>query len=147
MKSFFKIIFIDTFRYFTAYRDYQNYKFIKEQIILHKDSTFFKKYDIFVNWWNELCILISLSREEIEISENKEVLEDGIFYDKLNEINGYVTNRMLLGDVLVPHVKRIPDSYSYVLKYKPYFNVLSKWWFIRNTLYICLLSLILYICF
>lgn len=135
MKRFFIDYILSTFNYKGVIRDYRNYKFIKEQIKENENHRIFKKYDIFINWWNHLCILISLNKDEIEMTEGQPILEDGIFYDKLNELNNFITNVMLLGDLLVPYVKKILGTYSYKLVYKPYFNVYSIWWVLRNIIF------------
>jgi hypothetical protein len=141
---YFKKYILSTLNYSGLYRDYKNRIYIKEQYETHKDTSFFKSNDIFINWYNHMCILVSLSKEDIELTEGEDLLEDGVFYDKLNVINTYITNRMLLGDLLVPYVKRIPNTYSYKLIYKQYCEVFSIWFVLRNIIFYT--SLIYLIC-
>jgi len=130
MKNIFKLI----------KTDIENYQFTKEQIEKHQNDLEFKRYDIFVNWWKELCIIISLTKDEIEIVQNTKTnddLEDAFFYQHLNKINNYITNKMLLGDIFIPYVQKIPNSYSYKLKYKILWNFIS----IKNSVKALLISI------
>jgi len=126
---------MNIFKYKTALQDIKNKQFIIEQIEAHKDTAFFKNNEIFINKYKQLCILISLNNDEQELTNGSTVIEDSIFYDKLNKINNYITNRMLLGDLLYPVVKKIPNSYSYAVKYKHFYNVYSKWWVFKNIIF------------
>jgi len=131
--------FTNIFRYKVAKRDLHNKTFIKDQIKEHQDKHMFRRYDVFVNRWNHLCMIISLTPDEREISNGNLSLEDAIFYDKLNVMNSYITNRMLLGDLMIPYIKKIENSYSYKVVYKPVYEVYSVWWIIKNILFYSIL--------
>lgn len=127
--------FTNIFRYKNVKRDLHNKTFIKDQIKEHRDKHLFRRYDVFVNRWHHLCMVISLDKDEQEIANGNLSIEDAIFYDKLNVMNSYITNRMLLGDLMVPYIKKIENSYSYKVVYKPAYEVYSIWWIVKNILF------------
>lgn len=131
--------FTNIFRYKVVKRDLHNKTFIKDQIKEHQDKHMFRRYDVFANRWNHLCMIISLTSDEREISNGNLSLEDAIFYDKLNVMNSYITNRMLLGDLMIPYIKKIENSYSYKVVYKPVYEVYSVWWIVKNILFYSIL--------
>lgn len=135
---------LSTFNYNKLFLDLRDRKFYHEQLLKNKESVTFKKYNIFINWYKHMCVLISLNEDEQYLSQRNEYMEDSIFYDKLNEINGFITNRMLCGDILIPYTRKIPNSWSYTIVYKPAYRVISFSWILRNiSFYALLITLII----
>lgn len=90
---------------------------------------------MFLNWWNHICVLVNLTKDEIEQTNGNSEIEDFFFYNRMTEINTYLTDRLLIGDIMIPYVKKVENTYSYKLVYKPFLSVLSKWWVVRNIIF------------
>lgn len=121
--------------------DIKNYFFIKKTIKKNKNSVEWQKYKLRSDWVGRIYTVINLPPEVIYSPDAPQEIRPAYILEESKPINEYLTV-LNLQEIIIPEIRPIPDSISYLVVYSPYFQRLSlRWIFYR----ICLILVISYL--
>lgn len=111
--------------------DLKNYFFLRKTIKTNMKSIEWEKYRLRVDWIGRIYTVINLPPEVIHSPDAPEEIRPAYILEESRPLNEYLT-KLNLQEILIPEIKPIPESISYLLLYRPYFQKLSwKWVLIR----------------
>jgi hypothetical protein len=121
--------------------DINNYFFLKKTIKKNENTFEWKKYNLRVDWIGRIYTVVNLPPEVIYSPDSPQEIRPAYVLEESKPINEYLT-KLNLQEILIPEMRAIPDSISYLLIYSPYFQRLSiKWVLYRITLIFLLIWL------
>lgn len=113
----------------TIITDIKNYFFIKKTIKKNKDSVEWQKYKLRSDWVGRIYTVINLPPEVIYSPDAPQEIRPAYILEESKPINEYLTI-LNLQEIIIPEIRPIPDSISYLVVYSPYFQKLSLKWFL-----------------
>ena len=119
--------------------DINNYFFIKKTIKKNENAVDWKKYKLRHDWVGRIYTVINLPPEVIHSPDAPQEIRPAYILEESKPINEYLTT-LNLQEIIVPEIRPIPDSISYLVIYSPSFQKLSWRWLIYRSLFV--LSLI-----
>jgi len=111
--------------------DIKNYFYIRKTIKKNLLTVEWNKYKLRADWIGRIYTVVNLPPEVMFSTDAPEEIRPAYVLEEIRPINEYLT-KLNLHEIIIPEIKPIPDSISYLIIYKPYFQKLSwKWIFIR----------------
>lgn len=115
----------------TVITDIRNYFFIKNTIKKNEKSPDWQKYKLRSDWVGRIYTVINLPPEVIYSPDAPQEIRPAYILEESKPINEYLTV-LNLQEIVMPEIRPIPDSISYLVIYTPYFQKLSwKWLLLR----------------
>jgi hypothetical protein len=118
--------------------DLNNYFFLRKTTKKNIGTVEWEKYKLRVDWIGRIYTVVNLPPEVIYSPDAPDQIRPAYVLEETRPINEYLT-RLNLQEIIIPVLEPIPNSISYLVVYKPYFQRLN----IRWALYRILLILIL----
>lgn len=111
--------------------DIKNYFYLRKTIKNNLKTTEWEKFRLRVDWIGRIYTVINLPPEVIHSPDAPQEIRPAYILEDSKPINEYLT-KLNLQEIVVPEISPITNSFSYLLLYRPYFQVLSwKWFFLR----------------
>jgi hypothetical protein len=111
--------------------DIRNYFFLRKITKKNIGSIQWEKFRLRVDWIGRIYTVINLPPEVIYSPDSPEEIRPAYILEESRPLNEYLTN-LGLQEIIIPEIKPIPKSVSYLITYSPYFQTLSiKWVFYR----------------
>jgi hypothetical protein len=107
--------------------DISNYFFLRKTIRQNREGIEWNKYKLRVDWLNRIYTVVNLPPEVIYSPDSPEEIRPAYVLEESRPINEYLT-RLNLQEILIPEIKPIPNSISYLIIYSPAFQKLSIKW-------------------
>jgi hypothetical protein len=111
----------------TVINDIRNYFFIKNLIKKNKGTVEWEQYKLRVDWLGRIYTVVNLPPEVIYSPDSPEEIRPAFVLEESRPLNEYLT-RLNLQEIIMPSISPIPNSFSYLLVYSPYFQRLSTRW-------------------
>jgi len=118
--------------------DINNYFFLRRTIKKNENTVEWKKYNLRVDWIGRIYTVVNLPPEVIYSPDSPQEIRPAYVLEESKPINEYLT-KLNLQEILIPEMRPIPDSISYLLIYAPYFQKLSFKWVLYRIFFIILL--------
>jgi hypothetical protein len=113
----------------TGLKDIYFYLYIWVFIRKNRDSTEWNQFNLRNDWIGRIYTVQSYTYEDASLPED---VKYAIVMDKIRPLIDWL-NTNNLGELLMPEVKKIPDSYSYLIKFSPLFYEIGiSWLFFRG---------------
>lgn len=111
--------------------DINNYFFLRKTIKTNMTSVEWGKFKLRVDWIGRIYTVINLPPEVVHSPDAPEEIRPAYILEESRPLNEYLT-KLNLQEILIPEIQAIPESISYLLLYRPYFQKLSwRWVFTR----------------
>ena len=111
--------------------DINNYFFLRKTIKNNMTSVEWGKFKLRVDWIGRIYTVINLPPEVVHSPDAPEEIRPAYILEESRPLNEYLT-KLNLQEILIPEIQAIPESISYLLLYRPYFQKLSwRWVFTR----------------
>ena len=117
----------------TVINDIRNYFFIKNLIKKNKGTVEWEQYKLRVDWLGRIYTVVNLPPEVIYSPDSPEEIRPAFVLEESRPLNEYLT-RLNLQEIVMPSISPIPNSFSYLLVYSPYFQRLSTRWVVYRTM-------------
>lgn len=117
----------------TVINDIRNYFFIKNLIKKNKGTVEWEQYKLRVDWLGRIYTVVNLPPEVIYSPDSPEEIRPAFVLEESRPLNEYLT-RLNLQEIVMPSISPIPNSFSYLLVYSPYFQRLSTRWVVYRTI-------------
>ena len=117
----------------TVINDIRNYFFIKNLIKKNKGTVEWEQYKLRVDWLGRIYTVVNLPPEVIYSPDSPEEIRPAFVLEESRPLNEYLT-RLNLQEIIMPSISPIPNSFSYLLVYSPYFQRLSTRWVVYRTI-------------
>ena len=117
----------------TVINDIRNYFFIKNLIKKNKGTVEWEQYKLRVDWLGRIYTVVNLPPEVIYSPDSPEEIRPAFVLEESRPLNEYLT-RLNLQEIIMPSISPIPNSFSYLLVYSPYFQRLSTRWVVYRTM-------------
>jgi hypothetical protein len=117
----------------TVINDIRNYFFIKNLIKKNKGTVEWEQYKLRVDWLGRIYTVVNLPPEVIYSPDSPEEIRPAFVLEESRPLNEYLT-RLNLQEIVMPSISPIPNSFSYLLVYSPYFQKLSTRWVVYRTI-------------
>ena len=109
--------------------DLRNYRFLRKTIKTNMITPQWEKFNLRVDWIGRIYTVINLPPEIIHSPDSPESIRPAYVLEESRPLNEYLTS-LNLGEIIIPEIRPIEGSVSYLLLYNPYFQKLSwKWIF------------------
>lgn len=118
--------------------DIKNYFFIRKIIKRNYNSVEWQKYKLRFDWIGRIYTVINLPPEVLHSPDTPQDIRYAYILEEMRPINEYLT-KLNLHEIIIPKIKPIKNSISYLIIYKPYFQKLSWKWIISQLLLIIVL--------
>lgn len=113
----------------TGIKDLYFYYYIWRFIRKNRDGDMWKRFNLRHDWIGRIYTVQSYTYEDASLPEE---VKYAIVMDKLRPLIDWLQSNNL-GEILMPDVKGIPDTYSYLVKFSPLFYEVSfSWVFFRG---------------
>jgi hypothetical protein len=113
--------------------DIRNYFFLRKVTKKNSNTIEWNKLKLRVDWLGRIYTVVNLPPEVIYSPDAPEEIRPAYVLEESRPINEYLT-RLNLQEILAPEIKPIPESISYLIVYRPYFQKLSLKWLIYRIL-------------
>jgi hypothetical protein len=111
--------------------DINNYFFLRKTIKTNMTSIEWERFKLRVDWIGRIYTVINLPPEVVHSPDAPEEIRPAYILEESRPLNEYLT-KLNLQEILIPEIEAIPESISYLLLYRPYFQKLSwRWVFTR----------------
>ena len=107
--------------------DLNNYFFLRKITKKNIGSVEWEKYKLRVDWIGRIYTVVNLPPEVIYSPDAPDQIRPAYVLEEIRPLNEYLT-RLNLQEILIPVLDPIPNSISYLVVYKPYFQRLSIRW-------------------
>jgi hypothetical protein len=118
--------------------DIGNYFFLRKVTKKNFNTIEWNKLKLRVDWLGRIYTVVNLPPEVIYSPDTPEEIRPAYVLEESRPINEYLT-RLNLQEILSPEIKPIPESISYLIVYRPYFQKLSLKWLIYRILWVLVL--------
>lgn len=118
--------------------DITNYFFLRKVIKKNKGSLQWEKYRLRVDWLSRIYTVVNLPPEVTLSPDAPDEIRPAYVLEESRPINEYLTS-LNIHEIIIPEIKPIPDSVSYLITYSPYFQKLSFKWLIWRCFFILVL--------
>ncbi len=109
----------------TGLKDLYFYYYIWRFISKNKESEMWKKFNLRHDWVGRIYTVQSTKEENTNLPDD---ISYAMMIDSLKPLISWLEeNRM--GEIIMPDIKKIPNSYSYLVKFSPLFYQISFSWF------------------
>ena len=109
--------------------DIVNYRFLKKTIKENLGSVEWEKFKLRTDWIGRIYTVVNLPPEVIYSPDAPEQIRPAYVLEETRQLNEYLT-KLNLQEIIMPELTPIPNSISYLVVYKPYFQRLSSRWFL-----------------
>ena len=107
--------------------DLNNYFFLRKTTKKNIGTVELEKYKLRVDWIGRIYTVVYLPPEVIYSPDKPDQIRPAYVLEETRPINEYLT-RLNLQEIIIPVLEPIPNSISYLVVYKPYFQRLSIRW-------------------
>jgi hypothetical protein len=118
--------------------DINNYFFIKRTIKKNTGTIEWEKFKLRVDWIGRIYTVVNLPPEVIYSPDSPDEIRPAYILEESRPLNEYLT-RLNLQEVIIPKISPIPNSFSYLIVYSPYFQRLSFRWIVYRLILILIL--------
>jgi hypothetical protein len=118
--------------------DLNNYFFLRKTTKKNIGTVEWEKYKLRVDWIGRIYTVVNLPPEVIYSPDAPDQIRPAYVLEETRPINEYLT-RLNLQEIIIPELNPIPNSISYLVVYKPYFQRLSIRWVLYRISLILLL--------
>jgi hypothetical protein len=118
--------------------DLNNYFFLRKTTKKNIGSVEWEKYKLRVDWIGRIYTVVNLPPEVIYSPDAPDQIRPAYVLEETRPINEYLT-RLNLQEIIIPELEPIPNSISYLVVYKPYFQRLNLKWVLYRISFILLL--------
>ena len=112
----------------TGIKDLYFYLYIWRFIRKNRNTETWKNFGLRYDWIGRIYTVQSYTYEDSSLPEE---VRYGIVMEKMRPLINWMQNNNL-GEIVMPNVQKIEDSYSYLIKFSPLFYEISLWWFIKR---------------
>lgn len=112
-------------------RDIINYRYLLRTIKQNKESVEFKKFNLRSDWIGRLYTVINLPPEVLYSPDAPEEIRPAYVLEESRPLNEYLT-KLNLQEIIIPEIKPISGSNSWLIIYKPYLQKISWRWFLTR---------------
>jgi hypothetical protein len=109
--------------------DISNYRFLKKTINKNVGTVEWEKFKLRADWIGRIYTVVNLPPEVIYSPDAPEQIRPAYVLEETRQLNEYLT-KLNLQEIIMPELTPIPNSISYLVVYKPYFQRLSTRWFL-----------------
>lgn len=113
----------------TGIKDLYFYFYIWRFIMKNKKSQMWQDYNLRHDWIGRIYTVQSHSYEDALLPEE---VKYTLVTEKIRPLVDWLQKNNL-GEILMPDVKKIQDTYSYLIKFSPLFYEISVWWIISRS--------------
>ena len=113
--------------------DIQNYMFLKKAIKKNEKSVEWERFKLRSDWICRIYTVINLPPEVIHSPDSPEEIRPAFILEEAKPLNEYLM-KLNLSEIIIPEIGAIPDTVSYLVLYKPYFQRLSWRWIILRVI-------------
>ena len=121
----------------TGIKDLYFYWYIWRFIRKSQDTDMWKSFNLRYDWVGRIYTVQSYTYEDASLPED---VKFSIVTEKMKPLIDWMQSNNL-GEILMPDIKKIPDTYSYLVKFSPLFYEISLSWFFIRALFIYLVYL------
>ena len=121
----------------TGIKDLYFYWYIWRFIRKSQDTDMWKRFNLRYDWVGRIYTVQSYTYEDASLPED---VKFSIVTEKMKPLIDWMQSNNL-GEILMPDIKKIPDTYSYLVKFSPLFYEISLSWFFIRALFIYLVYL------
>jgi hypothetical protein len=115
----------------TGLKDLYFYFYIWRFIRKNQKSEEWRRFNLRHDWIGRIYTVQSYSYEDSSLPEE---VKYSLVMDKIRPLIDWLQNNNL-GEIMMPDVKKIPDTFSYLIKFSPLFYEVSfSWLFFRAIL-------------
>ena len=118
--------------------DIRNYFFIRKTIKKNEKSIEWERFKLRVDWIGRIYTVVNLPPEVIYSPDSPEEIRPAYILEESRPLNEYLTS-LNLQEIIMPAISPIPNSFSYLIVYSPYFQRLSIRWVIYRVISILIL--------
>ena len=111
--------------------DLKNYFFLRRTIKKNMESVEWANFKLRVDWIGRIYTVVNLPPEVIYSPDAPDQIRPAYVLEETRQLNEYLT-RLNLQEIVMPEINPIPDSASYLVVYKPYFQRFSTRWFLMR---------------
>jgi hypothetical protein len=118
--------------------DINNYFFIRKTIKKNRGTIEWEKFKLRVDWIGRIYTVVNLPPEVIYSPDSPEEIRPAYILEESRPLNEYLTS-LNLQEIIIPKISPIPNSFSYLMVYTPFFQRLSIRWIIYRIILVLLL--------
>jgi hypothetical protein len=112
----------------TGIKDLYFYWYIWRFIRKNRNSDMWKQFNLRHDWIGRMYTVQSYTYEDVSLPED---VRYALVMDKMRPLIDWLQSNNL-GEIVMPDVKKISDTYSYLVKFSPLFYEISfSWLFFR----------------
>ena len=113
----------------TVINDIRNYFFIRKTIKKNLKTVDWERFRLRVDWLGRIYTVVNLPPEVIYSPDSPTEIRPAYVLEESRPLNEYLTS-LNLQEIIMPSISPIPNSFSYLLVYSPYFQRLSTRWIV-----------------
>ena len=118
--------------------DIRNYIFLRKTIKKNIETVEWKKYNLRHDWIGRIYTVVNLPPEVIHSPDSPEEIRPAYILEESRPINEYLT-RLNLQEIVIPEIQPIPNSISWLIIYRPYFQRIGWKWLGLRIFYVLLI--------
>ncbi len=118
--------------------DISNYIFLRKTVKKNKETVEWKKYNLRHDWVGRIYTVVNLPPEVIYSPDSPEEIRPAYILEESRPINEYLT-RLNLQEIVIPEIQPIPNSISWLIIYRPYFQRIGWKWLGLRIFYVLLM--------
>ena len=118
----------------TGIKDLYFYWYIWRFIRKNRDTDMWERFNLRHDWVGRIYTVQSYTYEDASLPED---VKFSLVTEKMRPLVDWMQSNNL-GEIIMPDIKRIPDTYSYLVKFSPLFHEISFSWFFIRALFIYL---------
>ena len=122
----------------TGIKDLYFYFYIWKFIRKNRDSEQWKSFKLRHDWIGRMYTVQSYSYEDAPLPDD---VTYALVMDKIRPLIDWLQKNNL-GEIVMPDVKKIPDTYSYLIKFSPLFYEISLSWLFFRAIIIYVMYLV-----
>lgn len=115
----------------TGIKDLYFYYYIWRFIRKNRDGDTWKSFNLRHDWIGRIYTVYTTKNEDTSLPDD---INFAMMVDQMQPLISWLEKNNM-GEIMMPDIKRIPDSYSYLVKFSPLFYEISlSWLFTRSIL-------------
>lgn len=121
----------------TGIKDVYFYWYIWRFIRKNRGTEMWERFNLRNDWIGRIYTVQSYSYEDASLPEE---VKFSLVTEKMRPLVDWMQSNNL-GEIIMPDIKKIPDTYSYLVKFSPLFHEISFSWFFIRALFIYMIYL------
>lgn len=114
----------------TGIKDLYFYYYIWRFIRKNRDTEEWKRFRLRHDWVGRIYTVQSVKNEDILLPEE---VRSSMIIEEIKPLIAWLEKNNM-GEILMPDIRNIPDSYSYLIKFSPLFYEIGIGWFFSRAL-------------